>query len=155
MSRPWTVGPLAGSSTSWPRSWASSCTSWGPASPPVRWATAAPNTHWLLGGFKDSGSVCGMQRASSKGWLLWSLPTARGFPGGSVGKESAHNAGEVGLICGLGRSPGGGHGNPLQCSSLENPMDRGAWWATVPGVAKSQTRLSDYTQHSQSPEETV
>ena len=48
---------------------------------------------------------------------------------------------DVGLIPGLERSPGGGHGNPLQCSCLENPMDRRAWQATVHGVAKSQTRL--------------
>ena len=46
---------------------------------------------------------------------------------------------DIGLIPGLGRSPGGGHGNPLQYSCLGNPMDRGAWWATVYGVAKSQT----------------
>ena len=50
-------------------------------------------------------------------------------------------AGDVGSIPGSGRSSGGGHGNPLQCSCLENPMDKGAWWATVPGVIKSQTRL--------------
>ena len=50
---------------------------------------------------------------------------------------SAGDAGDVGLIPGLGRSPGGGHGNPLQYSCLENPMDRGAWRATVQGVAKS------------------
>ena len=49
-------------------------------------------------------------------------------------------------ISGLGRSPGGGHGNPLQYSCLENPMDRGAWWATAHGVAKSQTRLM-VTEH--------
>ena len=58
-------------------------------------------------------------------------------------KESACNVGDVGLIPGLGRFPGGGHGNPLQYSCLENPTDRGAWWATVHGVGKSQTRLSD------------
>ena len=52
--------------------------------------------------------------------------SAWGFPGGSDGKESACSAGDPGLISGLGRSPGGGHGNPLQCSCLENPMDRGA-----------------------------
>ena len=61
------------------------------------------------------------------------------------GKEPTCQAGDTGLIPGLGRSPGGGHGNPLQYSCLENPMDRGAWWATVHGVAKSQTRLSDQT----------
>ena len=68
-----------------------------------------------------------------------------GFPGGSDGKDSACNAGDLGLIPGLGRSPGEGHGNPLQYSCLENPMDGGAWWATVHRVAKSQTRLSDFT----------
>ena len=59
-----------------------------------------------------------------------------GFPGGSYGKESAYNPGEEGLIPGSGRSPGGGHGNPLQYSCLENPMVRGVWQATVPGVAE-------------------
>ena len=49
----------------------------------------------------------------------------------------------VGLIPGLGRSPGGGHGNPLQYSCLQNSMDRGAWQATVNGVTKSQTQLND------------
>ena len=68
-----------------------------------------------------------------------------GFPGSSGGKESACNAGDLGLIPGLGRSPGGGHGNPLQYSCLENAMDRRAWWAAVHGVTKSQTRLSDFT----------
>ena len=62
-----------------------------------------------------------------------------GFPGGSDGNESACNTGDLASIPGLGRSPGGGHGNPLQHPCLENPMDRGAWWATVRGVAKSQT----------------
>ena len=65
------------------------------------------------------------------------------FPGGSVGKESAFNAGDPGSIPGSGRSPGEGNGNQLQYSCLENSMDRGAWWATVHGVTKSQTRLSD------------
>ena len=65
------------------------------------------------------------------------------FPGGSDGKESACGAGDLGLIPGSGRSPGGGHGNPLQYSCLENPMDRGPWQATVLGVTESQTRLSD------------
>ena len=66
----------------------------------------------------------------------------RGFPGGSVIKNppaNAGGAGDLGLIPGSGRSPGGGHGNPLQYSCLENPMNRGTWWATVHGVAKSQT----------------
>ena len=68
-----------------------------------------------------------------------------GFPGGSEVKASACNAGDLGSIPGLGRSPGEGNGNPLQYSSLENPMDGGAWWSTVHGVAKSWTRLSDLT----------
>ena len=64
--------------------------------------------------------------------------TIRGFPGGSEVKASAWNEGDPGLIPGLGRSPGGGNGDPLQYSGLKNPMDRGAWQATVRGVAKSR-----------------
>ena len=71
-----------------------------------------------------------------------------GFPGGSDSKESVCNVGGLGLIPGLGRSPGGGHGNPLHYSCLETPMDRGAWRATVHGVTKSQRLLSDWAQHS-------
>ena len=59
-------------------------------------------------------------------------------------KASAYNAGDPGLIPGLGGSPGEGNGNPLQYSCLENPMDRGAWWAIVQGVVKSWTQLSDF-----------
>ena len=60
-----------------------------------------------------------------------------------MGKKSAQNAGDLGLIPGLGRSPGGGNSNPLQYSCLENLMDGGAWRATVHGVSKSRTQLSD------------
>ena len=67
-----------------------------------------------------------------------------GFFGSSEGKESARNAGDPGSIPGSGTSPGEGNGNPLQCSCLENPMDRGAWRATVHGVAKSWTQLSNF-----------
>ena len=63
-------------------------------------------------------------------------------PGGSDSKESARNAGDLGSVPGLRRSPGERNGYPLQYSCLENAMDRGAWWATVHGVAKSLTRLS-------------
>ena len=66
-----------------------------------------------------------------------------GFLGGSGGEESVCNAGDLGLIPELGRSPGEGNGNPLQYPYLGNPMDRGAWWATVHGIAESWTRLSD------------
>ena len=65
-------------------------------------------------------------------------------------KNPPANAGDVrdsGLIPGSGRSPGGGHGNPLQYSCLENPMDRGAWWAAVHGVPKSRTRLKRLSTH--------
>ena len=65
------------------------------------------------------------------------------FPGGSDGKEPACNAGDLGSVPGLGRSPGEGNGNSLQYSCLENPMDRGTWWVTVHGVTKSQTWLSN------------
>ena len=63
----------------------------------------------------------------------------RDFPGGSDGKASAYNVGDLGLIPGPGRSPGVGNGNPLQYSCLGNPMDGGAWKAIVHGVAKSWT----------------
>ena len=59
-----------------------------------------------------------------------------GFPGSSVGKESAYSAGDLGLIPESGRSPGEGNGKPLQYSCLENPMDRGAWRATVHGITR-------------------
>ena len=68
-----------------------------------------------------------------------------------MGKSPAVNAGGIrneGLIPGLGRSPGGGRGNPLQYSSLETPMDRGAWWAIVYRVAKSQTCLKQLSMHA-------
>ena len=87
-------------------------------------------------------------------WFLsWEFPWRRdslstlvfmGFLGGTVGKESTCTAGDLGSIPGLGRSPGEGHGNPLQYSCLENPMEGGAWRATVHGFAKSWTWLRDY-----------
>ena len=77
--------------------------------------------------------------------LLWASQVAL------VVKIPPANAGDVrdaGLIPRSGRSPGGGHGNPLQYSCLENPMDRGAWWATVHGVAKSRAQLKWLSTHS-------
>ena len=71
---------------------------------------------------------------------FWNL--GFGFPGGSVVKNLPTKQ-ETGLIPGLGRSPGEENGNPLQYPCLGNPIDRGAWWATDHGAAKSQTRLSD------------
>ena len=76
---------------------------------------------------------------------MWFLRETVGFPGGSDGKASAYNAGDLGSIPGSGRSPGKGNGNPLQHSCPENPMDGGAWSATVHGVAKSRTQVSDFT----------
>ena len=69
--------------------------------------------------------------------------TNSGFPWWLSGKKSSCNAGDMGSIPGLGRSPGEGNGNPLQYSCLENPMERGAWGITVHGVAKSQMGLSE------------
>ena len=81
-------------------------------------------------------------------WFIWSYAIhvvstfpSKDFPGGSDGKASAYNAGDLGLIPGWGRFLGGGYGNPLQYSCLENPMGRGAWQATVHRIAKSQTWL--------------
>ena len=71
---------------------------------------------------------------------VYSMPLEhQGLPGGSDSKESTCNAGDPGSTPGSERSPGEGNGNPLQYSCLENSMDRGAWRATVHGVAKSQT----------------
>ena len=66
-----------------------------------------------------------------------------GFPCSLVGKEHACNAGDLASIPGLERCPGEGNGNPLQYSCLENPLDRGAWQATVHGVTKTRTQLRD------------
>ena len=85
--------------------------------------------------------------AKMENYWLASL-AARGFPGGSVIKNLptyAGDAGDTGSIPGSGRLPGGGHGNPLQYSCLGNPMDQGAWRATVHGVTKNWTRLSNWS----------
>ena len=75
--------------------------------------------------------------------LEWSIYFSQGFPGGSDSKESACNAGDLDSIAGSGRPPGEGNGNPFQYSRLGNPMDRGALWAIVHGIAENWTRLSD------------
>ena len=79
------------------------------------------------------------------------IPFIGGQRASQVVKNPLAKAGDIrdeGLILGSGRAPGRGHGNPLQYSSLENPMDRGAWWATVHGVAKSWTERKQLsTQH--------
>ena len=94
----------------------------------------------------ESPSECSMPTAGALVCVLGKLRSeAEGFPGGSVVKNPPANAGDVRSIPGLGRCPGEGNGNPLQYSCLGNPMEEGPWWATVHGVAKSQTRLSDLT----------
>ena len=96
---------------------------------------------------RDMGSIPGLGRSPGGEYLLsepWDLTflvvvapqEGRDFSGGSDGKESACNEGELGLIPVLGRSSGEGNGNPLQYCCLENPMDRGAWWATVCSVSQ-------------------
>ena len=86
-----------------------------------------------------------LQHYSLKASILRHSACFMGFPCGSDGKASARNVGDPGSIPGSGRSPGEGNGSPLQYSCLENPMDGGAWWATVHGVTKRRTRLSSFT----------
>ena len=62
--------------------------------------------------------------------------------------DSSGSTRDSGLIPGLGRAPGGGHSNPLQCSCLENPLDRGAWWATVHRVTKSGTGMKEFSTYA-------
>ena len=104
--------------------------SWGPRSSPVSGIFPSPLLTPDLGHAwcRDLG-ICSM----------------KGFPGDSGSKVSACSAGDLDSIPGSGRCPGGGNGNPLQYSCLENPMDGGAWEATVHGVAKSRTWLSNFT----------
>ena len=83
---------------------------------------------WAMAGIRRKGMPNGFA-AGSEPHL--------GFPGSTVVKNPPANAGDLGMIPGSGRSPGEGNGNTLQYFCLENPMDRGAWWATVRGVAKS------------------
>ena len=86
----------------------------------------------------DPDLIPGLGRSPGEG-IGYPLQYSWGFPCGSAGKQSACNAGDLGSIPGLGRSLGEGSSYSLQYSCLENSMDRGAWWATVHGVAKSQT----------------
>ena len=86
----------------------------------------------------DRGAWRATVHGVTKSWTRLSNFTSQpslDFPGGSDGKASVYNAGDPSSIPGWGRSPGEGNGNPFQYSCLENPMDRGAWWATVHGVA--------------------
>ena len=107
--------------------------------PPTFCALEAPRTQFLdLPGF----DLFSLQQQNSSTLLV--LTAVWGFPGDSNGKESAFNSGDPDSLPGLWKSPGERNGNPLQYSWLENSMDRGAWQATVHGVAKSRTQLSDF-----------
>ena len=111
-----------------------SCQSNGPQSA----GKAAPGSH--------DNCIFASSTTVSVGLVPRSLSQfAKDFPGGSDGKVSAYNTGNPGLIPGSEGSPGVGNGNPLQYTRLANPMDRGAWQATVHGVAKIQTWLGDFT----------
>ena len=104
---------------------------------------------------KESACNAGVQETQVR-LLSLEVPLEQGFlgfPCGSDGKELVCNVGDLGSIPGLGRSPGGGHGNLLQYTCLENPMPRRAWWATVHGVTKLHMteRLSTANRCSQPP----
>ena len=107
--------------------------------PPLAYLTYMQSTSWETLGWKKhkvESRLPGELSITSDMWM--SMP-----PWLLSRKESTCNAGDLGSISGLGRSPGRGNDNPLQYSCLENPMGRGAWWATVHGVAKSWTWLSN------------
>ena len=95
--------------------------------------------------------LLGWWEREERNTLCRKTSTDWGFPGGSVVKNPPANAGDAGLIPGSGRSPGEGNGNPLQYSCLRNPMNRGAWWATIHGVAKSQTGLYQLNDNNKLP----
>ena len=97
----------------------------------------SPLQYSVPGKFPCRGACRATVHGAAKSW------TRLSFPGGSGGKERAYPAEDPGPIPESGRSPGEGNGYPLQCSCLENPMDRGALRATVHGVTKNRTRLSD------------
>ena len=96
----------------------------------------------MWGSFENFASIRKLERG-----MQLKKPRSLGFPGGSVVKNLPANAGDVGSILGLGRSPGVGNGNSLQYSCLENSMGRVAWWATVHGATESDTteRLSTHS----------
>ena len=107
-----------------------------------KWTLVFPSS-----GSRDRGKSLATQMLSSG-----MAKMSKGFSGGSAVKNPPFNAGDEGSVPGLGRSPGGGHGIPLQCSCLENPIDRGDWWATVYRVTEIQTwlkQLSTCTQDEQ------
>ena len=122
---------------------------------PAMWETRIQSLSWEDPLEKDPLQYSGLENSTdcivhgvTKSWARlidfhFQIIKSVGFPGSSDSKESVCNAGDSGSIPGSGRSPGEGNGYPFQYSCLENSLDRGAWWATVLGVAKSWTQLSD------------
>ena len=110
-----------------------------------------PTPLFLPGDFHGWGTWLLINLWGHREHLTLSLLLFMGFPGGASGKEPACQCRRhmrLRFNPGLGRSPGGGHGNPLQCSCLENPMDGGTWQATVHGVTKSRTQLKRLSRHA-------
>ena len=118
----------------------------------VGWHHRGHEFEWTPGvGDRQGGLACcspwGRSQTRLSDWTELNWSTVVLIPGGSVVKNlpaSAGAAGAVGLVLGSGRPPGGGNGNPLQYSSRDNPVDRGAWWATIHGVTKSWTWLTEH-----------
>ena len=109
-----------------------------------------PGTSWKIILLSTSVQSFSWPPTFSEGLIFPPQPNLVMIREGSVVKNLAANAedtGAMGLISELGKSPRGGNGNPLQCSYLENPLDRGAWWASVHSVTKSRTRLNMHTCH--------
>ena len=109
----------------------------------LRWCQRRPTEESELSPLPSANKAITLMEAMW-GTVTRHLHLQTSFPGGSVVKNPPANAGDADSIPGLGRSPGGGHGNPLQYSCLENPMDRGTWQAAVHGVSKSWTWLNDW-----------
>ena len=103
-----------------------------------KWENPFKETHSLL---QEYIKVNYLEEENQYRCIFWSLANKHRKPRWLSGKESVFNEGDVGLIPGSARSPGEGNGNPLQYSCLENPMDRGAWWATVHRVAKESDMI--------------
>ena len=113
-----------------------------PSSTVLHWA------HKLIGyslTLNLTSLVFPVEEGKVRNMIYMCLYRSVGFPGGSVVKNPPTSAGDVNSVPQAGRSPEEGNGTPLQCSRLENPMGGGAWWAAVYGVAKSRTRLNDFT----------
>ena len=129
------LGKIEGSRRRGQEGWMAS-----PAQCTLRLKTGKPDVLWSMG-----------LQIVIHDWVTEKQENTLGFPGGASGKEltcQCRRLRDTGSIPGLGRSPGEGQGNPLQYSCLENPMDRGAWWATVHGAAKSQTQLKQLSMYN-------